>query len=77
MAQSNACPYLVSVMVDHLWLYRMGGYCTSGDRPRVPGATKIADVCAEPAHTRCAGYLARRRPAQSCSATSGETGSRL
>ena len=61
MAGSEACPYLVQVMADHLWLYPVSGYCTSGGRTRVPGALRIAEVCVEPAHTRCSGYLAARR----------------
>ena len=67
MAQNEACPYLVQVMADHLWLYPVSGYCTSGERTRVPGAMRIAEVCVEPAHTQCSGYVAARRaPALSC-----------
>jgi hypothetical protein len=67
MAENEACPYLVQVMADHLWLYPVSSYCTSGERTRVPGAMRIAAVCVEPAHTRCSGYVAARRaPALSC-----------
>ena len=67
MPYSDACPYLVPVTADHLWLYPVSSYCTSRDRTRVPGAMSIAQVCMEQAHTQCAGYLAaRRQRARSC-----------
>jgi hypothetical protein len=66
MAQRAACPYLVEPMVDRLWMYPMSIYCTSGARTRVPGATKTAEVCMDPAHTRCPGYVAARRATPSC-----------
>jgi hypothetical protein len=67
MAENESCPYLVQVMADHLALYPVSLYCTSGERTRVPGAMKIAEVCEEPAHTQCSGYVAARRaPASSC-----------
>jgi hypothetical protein len=61
MPENEACPYLAQVMVDHLWLYPVSIYCTSGPRTRVPGARTISEVCAEPAHTACPGYIAARR----------------
>lgn len=72
MAENEACPYLVPVMADHLWLYPVSSYCTSAERTRVPGAMRISAVCVEQAHTRCPGYVAARRaaarraPALSC-----------
>jgi hypothetical protein len=67
MAENEVCPYLVQVMADHLWLYPVSSYCTSGERTRVPGAMRISEVCVGPEHTRCSGYLAARRvPTLSC-----------
>lgn len=67
MPENEACPYLVQVTADHLWLYPVSSYCTSGERTRVPGARRIAEVCVEPAHTRCSGYVAARHaPTRSC-----------
>lgn len=66
MLQSDACPYLVPVTDDRLWLYPVSAYCTSRGRTRVPGAITIAELCTEPAYKQCAGYLAARRPVRSC-----------
>jgi hypothetical protein len=67
MAEQETCPYLVQVMVDHLWLYPVTTYCTSGERTRVPAATRISEVCVDATHTRCPGYVdARRKTALCC-----------
>jgi hypothetical protein len=73
MPENEACPYLVQVMADRLWLYPMNSYCTSGPRTRVPGARTIAEVCGDPVHARCPGYVAARRAtALSCISASLE-----
>ena len=67
MAERATCPYLVPVMVDHLWLYPVSVYCTSGAHTRVPSPTKLAAVCDDAAYLNCPGYLAARGVhAESC-----------
>ncbi|MBI1845493.1 MAG: hypothetical protein HYR86_00785 [Candidatus Rokubacteria bacterium] len=60
MVDQEACPYLVPVIADQLWLYPVSFYCTSGERTRVPGRATLAEVCGAPAYTRCPGYVAAR-----------------
>jgi hypothetical protein len=54
-----ACPYLVDVMADRLWLYPVGAYCR---RPsghlRVPGRVTLARVCTTTAYVTCPGHRA-------------------
>lgn len=59
-----ACPYLVNVVADRLWLYPVGVYCR---RPRghlrMPARVTLARVCTTPAYLTCAGYRAGVTPA--------------
>jgi hypothetical protein len=54
-----ACPFLVPVTADRLWLEPRSAFCRRpGARPRVPGATTVACICMTPAYLVCPGYLA-------------------
>lgn len=56
--QAEACPFLVPVMADRLWLRPMSAYCRRSDgRVRVPAAATIDCICMTAAHLVCAGYL--------------------
>jgi hypothetical protein len=59
---SAACPFLVPVVADRLWMYPTAAYCRSRDRVRVPATTTIGTVCAGPSHRQCAGYRAGITP---------------
>jgi hypothetical protein len=55
---AEACPRLVPVMADRLWLYPTAVYCRRADgRVRVPGASTLDCVCLTAAHFVCPGYL--------------------
>jgi hypothetical protein len=60
MADADArCPYLVPVMVDHLWMYPTPAYCRRPHaRVKVPAAETFLRVCDSPRHIRCPGFLA-------------------
>src|SRR3990172_4784861 len=56
--QAEACPFLVPVMADWLWLRPTSAYCRHpGGRVRVPAAATIDCICMTAAHLVCAGYL--------------------
>jgi len=55
----EACPFLVHVVADRLWLTPRSVYCRRPDgRIRLPGWETIDCVCATHAHLLCPGYLA-------------------
>jgi hypothetical protein len=55
---AEACPFLVPVMADRLWLRPTGAYCRRPDgRVRIPAASTIDCICMTPAYLVCAGYL--------------------
>ena len=59
-----ACPYLVDVVADRLWLYPVGVYCRRPDgHLRVPAGVTLAGVCTTSAYLTCAGYCAGVTPA--------------
>jgi hypothetical protein len=58
---SNACPYLIAVVADRLWVHPVSAYCRHPDgKIRVPSSTTMMDVCTTSAHTACGGYIAAR-----------------
>ncbi len=60
--EARECPYLTPVVADRLWLYPVSAYCRRPHaRLRVPAPATLANVCTEPEHAMCAGYLAALR----------------
>jgi hypothetical protein len=54
-----ACPLLVPVRADRLWVYPTSAFCRRpSQRVRVPGNATLADVCTTPRYLDCAGYRA-------------------
>jgi len=55
----EACPFLVPVVADRLWVYPIGAYCRRpGHRVRAPGRLTIAHVCTQLTHFACKGFRA-------------------
>ena len=55
---AEACPCLVPVIADRLWLYPTTAYCRRADgRVRVPAASTLDCICLTAAHLVCTGYL--------------------
>ncbi len=55
----EACPYLVPVTADRLWVYPVGAFCRRpGCGVRVPAPATLASTCTGPAHRACEGYRA-------------------
>jgi hypothetical protein len=54
-----ACPCLVDVVADRLFMYPVGAFCRRPDgHVRVPAGVTLARVCTTPAYLACAGYRA-------------------
>lgn len=52
-----ACPFLVPVVADRLWLYPVAVYCRRPiARVRVPAQATLAQTCTTAAHGACQGY---------------------
>lgn len=59
---ATACPYLVGVVADRLWLYPVGAYCRRpSGRLRVPARLTLARVCTTAAYVTCPGHHASAR----------------
>ncbi|OGL15670.1 MAG: hypothetical protein A3F92_05330 [Candidatus Rokubacteria bacterium RIFCSPLOWO2_12_FULL_71_22] len=57
--RSEACPFLVSVTADRLWLYPVSAYCRRPPRRvRVPAPSTLERVCSSPGYRECVGYRA-------------------
>lgn len=55
----EVCPFLISAMADHLFIYPGRAYChPPTGRVRFPAATTIERICTRPAHRTCPGYRA-------------------
>jgi hypothetical protein len=62
----EACPFLIPVMHDWLWVNPVRAYCRRPDgRVPVPSSrTTVPCICQTPAHLLCPAYLqSTRRPA--------------
>lgn len=53
----DACPFLVPVVADRLWVVRTTAYCRASDHVRVPALRTVADRCLN-AYRSCPGYQA-------------------
>jgi hypothetical protein len=56
--ESDACPFLVPIVADRLWMYPTSAYCHSRERVHVPADATIGSVCLGPSHRQCPGYHA-------------------
>lgn len=77
--ESAACPFLVPVVADRLWLYPVAAYCRRPDHPvRVPARATLLAVCATPSHRDCEGYAtataARQEGGRPPGATASDVG---
>ena len=56
------CPFLWTVVADHMWLYPTPGYCrVPSGRVRVPSPETLARVCTNGLHHDCPAYRSSRR----------------
>lgn len=64
--ESRACPFLIPVTADHLWMYPLGAYCRRPDaRVRVISRTTVVSQCAGPWYQDCEGYREALAPSGS------------
>ncbi len=60
-AQDEACPFLVPVVGDQLWVRPVSAYCRRPDaRLRVPAAISLLRFCTDD-YAACGGYQASRQ----------------
>jgi hypothetical protein len=55
----QACPFLVPVTADRIFVYPVGAFCRRPGRPvKVPAASTLVRLCSTPAHRTCPGAVA-------------------
>jgi hypothetical protein len=58
-SESQACPYLVPVTADRMFMYPVGAFCRRPSHAvRVPASTTLARVCCTPEYRTCTGAAA-------------------
>jgi hypothetical protein len=58
---SSACPFLVPVMADALWMRPLPAFCRRpGARVKAPARETLTRVCTTGAHAQCPGFQAGR-----------------
>ncbi len=56
-SEERECPFLVPVMVDHLWVLPTTAYCRRPDAPvRVPARNTVQRLCTTAKYLTCSGY---------------------
>lgn len=59
--KTAACPFLVPVMADRIWLSPTSAYCRRPEgRVRVPARCTVDCICLTAAHLVCDGYVQHR-----------------
>ena len=57
MEENSKCPFVVTVVADHLWLSPVPGYCRRPDeRVKVPGSETFARWCMTSNSAKCPSY---------------------